>query len=268
MQTYPLILAAGGAANTIQLQADLFVYESGTATPASGDTRIAVKSDNGAEIVLRPGQRFRTPEVATRWTVSAYDKASAIGGFIIIGSGEFDDANTKNVFTLDATFANTVKVTNTGAEAVPVALQAGASVGINNTVANRIPVSLDAAQTLNIAGSTVNYTHTYKGTASSTTNAPIQLLAAAANVNGAVLEKFDLVSAGSSISYYVVAKATAPANVNEGDLLHVGMTVSGGVASMDVSKNGRVRAPAGMGIWYITGNPDSATLRSALMTVL
>lgn len=257
MQTYPLALQANGAATTIQVQADLFVYESGTATPTTGDTRIAVKGDNGTEIVLRPGQRFRSPESATRFTISAYDKVSAIGGFIIIGSGEFDDANTKNTFTLDATFANKVEVTNDASKRVPVTLDP----------AQRVPVSLDQTQVLNIAGSTVNYTHTYKSTTANAGGTAMPLLAAAANVAGAVLEKFDMFVGSAGTQFYILAKATAPTSPLDGDVLHMGITVAG-LTSLDVSKSGRVRAPAGMGIWYYVSAPDSVTTRTALLTAL
>lgn len=122
MQTYALNLT-GAASRIFPATADLFVYESGTNGP-DGELRIIVKPDNGGEITLRPGQRFRLPpgEKASQWMVRAFDGTAPIVGAVIIGSGEFDDANTMNKFTLDASLANNVTVKNTDAERVPVAL--------------------------------------------------------------------------------------------------------------------------------------------------
>lgn len=278
MQTYPLALVAGGAATTVQVEADLFVYESGTATPANGDARIAVKSDNGAEIVLRPGQRFRTPERATRWTISAYDKTSAIAGFIIIGSGEFDDANTKNVFTLDATFANTVKVTNTPAEAVPVALPAAAEIKINNTAASRVPVTLDPAQVLNIAGSTVQYTHSFVDISTSA-QAATQIFSAAQNPNGAFLELVELSITGSGAPGWtavsLIAKATPPGSSTDGDVLFLANSSDSQPNQVspatNITQSIRIKIPAGKGLYlnqHLPGTSASSCRKTVLYTLL
>lgn len=267
MHSYPLNLAPG-AARDFTAQADLFVYESGAVTPDTGDLRIIVKPDTGGEIVLRPGQRFRLAPgaKATNWNVKANDAAMTITGSLVIGAGEFDDANTLNTFKLDGTFTNTVKVSNTTAERVPVELDAAAGIKINNTTAQRVPVSLDSQQSINVSGALVTYTHKYVGNTASLAQTAIAMLAAASNINGAVLEKFD-VNIGTGTLFTIVAKATPPASTSDGDVLFMS---SGpvGVNSLDMAKSGRIKVPAGMGIWYVSQAADNSNLRAALFTVL
>lgn len=279
MQTYPLALPAGGAATTIQVEADLFVYESGTAAPATGDTRIAVKGDNGTEILLRPGQRFRSPEAATRFTISAYDRVTAIAGFIIIGSGEFDDANTLNTFKLDASFANTVEVTNTPAKPVPVALPAAAEIKINNTNASRVPVTLDPAQVLNIAGSTVQYTHSFVDMTTANISAQ-QIFSAAQNPNGAFLELVEATIVGTSNSagwamVSLLAKAGVPNSGIDGDVLFLAANSDSAANQVspvaNVTQSIRIKIPAGKGLYlsqFVPGSGISACRKTVLYTLL
>jgi hypothetical protein len=283
MQTYPLKLSPTKDTEILHVQADLFVYESGDASV--GDTRIKVKPENGAEIVLRPGQRFRIVDTAQRWIVSLFDTAADLTANIIIGSGEFDDANTLNTFKLDATFANNVKVTNAGAgqaipitapASLPVSVQGGPlpvsiqnlSLEIANDSGNRLPVTLDPNQVLNTMGNSVAYTTSYASTVASVTNTAIQLLSPAANVNGAWLNAFTVIPGQPGVMFSVLAKATAPANIADGDVLYTNYGGSGQKYQLDIGKDGQVRVPAGKGIWYIANANDGAYIREALMTVL
>ncbi|WP_228892545.1 hypothetical protein [Pseudoduganella aquatica] len=262
MQSYPFALDATNPSVTIAVAGDLFVYQKGIST---GNAELSVKSDIGGEVDLIPGQRIRLPGKPTRWTLKVKDGVSAVTGKIVIGSGEFDDANTLNTFKLDGTFSNTVKVSNTPAEALPVTFGA---ITVGNTSANRVPVALDPNLALNIAsGSTVAYTHKYISNASSAANTPIELLTAATNVNGVVLEKFDLL-AGSSCTFVVLAKATAPVSPTDGTVVYGSNASGNAYVSMDLQKNGRVKIPAGLALWYMSFQVDSASLRSALFTVL
>lgn len=167
MQTYALNLA-GQPSRIFNTVADLFVYESGT-NGEEGEVRIIVKPDNGSEMTLRPGQRFRLPpgEKAQQWMVRAYDNEAPIAGAIIIGSGEFDDANTINKFTLDASLANNVTVKN-GPDA-------------------RVPVSLNPQDIINLADPIMSYTD-FKRVAVPA-QAQTTVITAAENTNGVIIEQ-------------------------------------------------------------------------------
>ncbi|MBV6324362.1 hypothetical protein [Duganella violaceipulchra] len=278
MQSYVFNLGTGAAAvRAFDVPADLFVYESGVPTPTSGDTRIKVKPNTGAEIVLRPGQRFRLApgSNATHWEVSTLDPAVTLTGYIIIGSGEFDDANTLNKFTLDATFANNVKVTNTTAERVPVTLDTTQSLGINNTTANRVPVTLDPAQVLNIAGTTVQYTNSFSDSVVTTlTNAVV--FSAAANANGAYVEFAEVSAVLTTNGAYtctLVAKATAPASDVDGDVIMItsagGQNALGPLTQINDRLGYRVKIPAGKGLWLNQNNgANFGAKKTVLYTLL
>jgi hypothetical protein len=284
MQTQVLKLAVGGATRLYRDLGNLFVYESGVPTPTGGDTRIVVKPAGGEEIVLRPGQRFRLPPgmETVDWNVRTYDSAVALDGAIIMGSGEFDDANTLNKFTLDATFANNVSVTNTpnvvvgntNANRVPVALDTTATQQalIMNSTAQRVPVTLDLNQTLNISGGLVAYTHSNSNHSNSVANTAISMLAAAVNTNGVVLEKFELLSMSPSgvQNFAVIAKTgtSAPTSLADGDVLFSCQFNLAGRYALDLQKDGRIKTGAGKTIWYMSTGVDGCIVRNALFTVM
>lgn len=220
MQSYNLNLTAARPQTIYPATADLFVYESGT---SAGLTSIIVKPDNGNEITVKPGQWFRLTdgERASQWLVRSADGASVINGTIIIGSGEFGDANTLNKFTLDASFANNVEITNTTAKRVPVTLDTAqtlpvslAAIRVNNTTAQRVPVTLDPAQVLNTSESIMSYTHARPITMA--TSAYVQIASPAENVNGIIIEQSISSQAGATL----VAKAgAAPTDISQCDVL-------------------------------------------------
>jgi hypothetical protein len=252
MQTYPLKLSPSNATVIINVEADLFVYESGDA--GAGDTRISVKPDNGAEIILRPGQRFRIQGTAQRWSVSLKDPAVTLNGSIIIGSGEFDDANTLNKVTLDASFANNVTIMN----------GPGA----------RVPVSLDPTQSLAL---TVAYTNSY--TSNGATLGVIQVVAPGTNVNGVIVEFAEFTAVGSSgasdqYGVALLAKAGgAPVSVADGAdvLLHTAMLLNNNPQGKDIMLPNRVKVAAGKGLYLIqygTAGLPQFRLQTVLYTVL
>jgi hypothetical protein len=230
-----------------------FVYYYSGSTPSGLDPSIILKAGTGAEVILKPGQSIRLapdePAVST-WKTRQLSNLETITGKLLIGTGDFNDANINNIFKLDATFANQVTVTN--------------------DAAHRVPVTLDTTQTLNVAGSTVAYTTSYASTAASVGGTPIQLLAPATNVNGVVLNKFELISnPGAANTVVILAKNGAPASITDGDVLWSAQ-ISAGVnrTALDQSKDGQIKVPAGKGIYYLSSVNDVATLRDALFTVL
>lgn len=226
METYPINLTPGnGGAYQIPATGDLFVYESAT---TAGDVRIRVKPDTGGEIILKPGQRFRTPERTTMWTIRLVG-TDPVAGFLIIGEGDFDDANTLNKVTLDAQFANNVTVMN--------------------SAANRVPVSLDPNQLLQQAGPILAYTNSVK--AALLANAVTQVIAPSVNVNGIIIEKQIFVN-GNSV--YSQAKAAMPTGADDGDVLAFGLITE------------RIKIAPGKGVFcYASGTANTTYM---LYTVL
>lgn len=231
----------------------------GGTTPAAAGNQ-AIKCVSGStSIVLMPGQSLRLPnsdKSPSTWMLSNDKNAETITGRVLVGEGDFRDSNTSNTnyLKLDATFANNVKVSNTAAERVPVTAD----------LTQTIPVSI--AGIVNVSEGLVSYTHKYVANTASLANTAIPMLAAATNVNGAVLEKFD-VSIGAGTFFTILAKATPPGSTSDGDVLFMSAGPVG-VNSLDMAKNGRIKVPAGLGIWYISQGADASPLRSALFTVL
>ncbi len=254
MQTYSINLA-GGASRTFGTTGNLFVYESGQV--AGNDTapaRIIVKPDSGGEITLKPGQQFRLPkgEQATQWFIRPADEGQTITGYVVIGAGEFLDANTLNTFKLDGTFTNAVTVTNTEQEPVPVSL---------------------------VGGDTVTYTHSFADS-SVTANEVKTVVAPAANVNGLVVEFAQLAistlnSAGLQGASIVVKSGAAPANMNEGAvLLRLAYLVpyqatNGAQYTMQKEKmDKRVKVPPGHGLYVVNAGATYSCEKNILYTVL
>jgi len=232
METYPINLTPGnGGAYQIPATGDLFVYESAT---TAGDVRIRVKPDTGGEIILKPGQRFRTPERTTMWTIRLVG-TDPVAGFLIIGEGDFDDANTLNKVTLDAQFANNVTVMN--------------------SAANRVPVSMDPAQLLQQQAPLMAYTNSASVTV--TTGTPGKLIDAAQNVNGVIVELLLVQNAAYFSALTAKVGSVAPANYKDGDVI---------AGAAGIPFGSRIKVAAGKSVWATTNS--SATDISVLYTVL
>jgi hypothetical protein len=249
MQTYLLNLTPGLPFTAYQTSGDLFVYESGTAGVDTADRRIVVKPDSGGEITLRPGQRFRIApgQKAEMWSVRTLDNSVTLTGSIIIGSGEFDDANTLNKFTFD-----------TGSGALPM--------NVVNDTAHRVPVSLGNAS-LNVSNPIMDYTETFFRNSNILAGA-VQIVDPARNVNGIILQRWDVRQAsanngaipGGMLS--LLAKTAAPTGLTDGDILFTGgLATAGGGSWTDYHSNdgttntlGAIRIPAGKGLYLYTNN--------------
>lgn len=242
-------------------------------TVTDGDTRILVKPDNGNEIALRPGQRFRLPKdqgKASSWMFRSFDGYSAISGAIIIGSGEFDDANTLNTFKLDGTFTNTVKVNNTVAERVPVTLDVSQLLKLDTSQL----LKLDPSTIINVAGNTVQYTNSFVDASNANVAAQI-IFTPAQNPNGAYLELAEvaIVPTGSAgyMQVALLAKNGPPANATDGDVLFMAasdgvFSSSGGARTTNLTQSVRIKIPAGKGL-YLNQSGNTAP-QSCSKTVL
>jgi hypothetical protein len=249
MQSNTLKIAVGQTV-TMPCTGSGFWFESGTTTTTN--PYIIVKPDSGAEFRLKPGQSVKDPAVQVGvWNIRAEDPLAVITGNVIIGNGDFTDDNVANTIKLDASFANLVTVTN--------------------TTAARVPVTLDTSQTLNTAASVMAYTNSYGSATSSVANTAINMLAAGTNINGVVLNAFEVIgSAGTAGPVVVLAKATAPTSLTDGDVLFAGVMAGTAYSQvkMNITTDGQAKVPAGKGIWYMSLVADAASTRSALFTVL
>lgn len=282
METYPLSFTALKGFQNLPAQGDLIVYESANVA-LNAETRVRVKPDSGGEVWLKPGQWFRATQMVTNWSIKSFNGNDVIDAFFVIGSGDFGDANTLNKFTLDATFANNVAVTNTGANPVPVSIQ-NAQVEITNDAGNRIGVTLDTAQTIpvsiagtvNVAGTTVNYTNAFADAGTAAQVAQV-VFTPAQNPNGAYLEFAEIavvaynVGTGYSFSASLIAKAgAAPASSVDGDvlLLAVCETMASYTYKSTTFAPTRIKIAAGKGLYLNqTANCTSAT-KTVLYTLL
>lgn len=221
MQTYALNLT-NGSSRSFSTAGDLFVYESGqVAGQEAGDARIIVKPDSGGEITLRAGQQFRLPkgESASQWFVRPAVDGAPVVGSIIIGAGEFHDANTLNTFKLDGTFTNAVKVTNTTAEPVPVAMD-------QKSMQERPVMTYNTIKKVDLAG-----------------GLPIPVITAAQNANGVIIESVFVRSVQQQVELLVggavvMAKLfdtpnTTRIKVMPGHAIEARMLGSGSTATLD-----------------------------------
>lgn len=267
MQSYPLTILAGASAG-YAADGDLFVFESGAVTGTS-DQRIAVKPGMGSEILLRPGQRVRVraDQRHTMWYVRANDPVGVVVGSVIIGSGDFSDSNATvaaGSMTINNSTAQRVPVVLDPALRVPVALDPVAAIQISNTAAQRVPVTLDTTQTLNTSGSVMAYASSFNTVADTGLGPGIQIIAPGANVNGVVVNQYIIVGVPAGQSISMIAKATAPANWLDGDVLDY---FTQGASQTALKQMVQFKAPAGKGLWMFSNNGNT-NQKSVLFTVL
>lgn len=117
----------------------------------------------------------------------------------------------------------------------------------------------------------------YNFSASNTTvnaaNVPSELLPAATNANGVIIRLLahKSVTASTLSRLAILAKATAPANITDGIILAMPtlLNVNGGTFFL-MNENPDIFVPAGLGIWSICDQPETAAscLRAILAEVL
>lgn len=100
MQSNKFNVPAAGAVS-MPCSGSGFWYESGTSS-TSNQYIIVKPSTGGTEMRLKPGQNVRGLPGQGFWTITAEDPTATITGYAIIGDGDFNDDNTANLVTINA----------------------------------------------------------------------------------------------------------------------------------------------------------------------
>lgn len=137
-------------------------------------------------------------------------------------------------------------------------------------------VALDAAALAAIQNRNLGFTYgaSYKSTTAMGANTPDVIFTPASNVNGAILHSAQFQSGNNSgvlFTTAILAKASAPANINDGDgILSVdNVTMASGLNYYScASLKNAVRIPAGKGLYFISSIVENVSNRSALYTLL
>lgn len=113
------------------------------------------------------------------------------------------------------------------------------------------------------------YTGNFASTTVLAANAPQTILAPAANTNGAIVNLASIASFTGVLGYVaLIAKASAPANVLDGDVLLINSpptTIYYGIANQISSK---IRVPAGKGLYFISSALETTGARCCTYTLL
>lgn len=116
------------------------------------------------------------------------------------------------------------------------------------------------------------YGASFKSTALMSLNTPETVFAAAANVRGAIVHKAEFVSrvTGNNQGAGFLAKASAPANVTDGDAICSGRYNVIGADPITAGWTERdIFIPAGKGLYFITNSAETGgAVRSVLYTLL
>lgn len=136
--------------------------------------------------------------------------------------------------------------------------------------------SLSISGTTNVALTTPEQPQVYGASFSSNTtmlaNAPTAVFTAVQNPNGAIIHSAGMMDtwSGGPPSSVLIAKATAPASVVDGDILLLSQSEStvGAVYSCSAVLHRPIKVPAGKGLYFISGNVQSTTIESVLYTLL
>lgn len=226
MKSYDFALDATTTKKTMQVQGNAFYYVNAT---SAGSTTLTIKPERGEDFDLKPGQWVRLPENVGTWYIGSKDGASVITGQIIIGDGLFGDSNI---------FSTTV-------------IAPGQTVGItgNVNVTNKLPAM----------------TAGWAQTGALTAGVAVQIVSAAANVNGIVVHAAQVQHTGNGRQSFL-AKATAPASAIDGIVI-LSHDYVGAASQYDLVLGTSVTIPAGMGLYYFpTGDPNGR-FRSISYTV-
>lgn len=217
---------------------------------------------------------LRILEAGAPLTLEFYDQGREVAEAVNVGEGyaeKFEVGTFDRVRLSSATDQEVQFVTRLGNSV----LYDKSPVGDSNIVGS-VPLALDAATLAAMVAMArpLAATGNYKATALINANVADTVFTAAANVNGAILLTAQM--SGRDASGFArqafIAKATAPANVLDGEVVLQSFAIASDTAA---SSGGQLQAaqfiPAGLGLFYITDlglTAASPNMRSARYRLL
>lgn len=154
-------------------------------------------------------------------------------------------------------FSGSVSVSN-----LPATQPVSGSVSVSNLPATQ-PVSGSVANTSPEQAQI--YGASYKSVTGMAANSPDTIFTAAQNANGAVIHRADLYNyGGTGVRFSLLAKATAPTSVIDGDVIAVSKHIA---TDSFATVEKPIKIPAGKGLFYISDG-DNSPIRSVLYTLL
>lgn len=211
----------------------------GTGTPT---IRVRSLSSGEMDVEMKPGRQIILPKAVDGIIITNLT-ANAITGKITIGAGDVSDNSLVGTVTLDA--ATLVSLEN---------------VDLN-------PATLNTLTRPILPGASWN------SSAVLVANTPVTIISPGANVNGALIFSMkarDDVGAATTRQVFI-AKASAPANITDGEIL--AMTLPGSVSGTSdfayIDEQQPTRIAPGRGLYYLSSlGSGSSGLRSCRYTLL
>ncbi|MCE3602381.1 hypothetical protein LXA47_01975 [Massilia sp. P8910] len=251
IQTYDFVV---GTNKSVEISAQgRYVYyqagstpliDAGSASASAGNQGIkCTAGGTGTSVVLMPGQSLRLPaseKAPGYWRIDNAKNLEQVYGKLLVGEGEFTDANILNTVRLDGSVVNLMKVSNSTAE--------------------RVPVKLDPND-IYMMGPIVQYTDSLLNPNVMPIGATT-IVSPAANVNGVILSKVTLAS-DASATYSLLTKASAPTNVYDGNVLYY---IAPGAPVLDNVQ--AIKIPAGRGLYFFASANCAGAMRNLLWAVL
>ena len=118
----------------------------------------------------------------------------------------------------------------------------------------------------------VIYGASYANSTAATANTALQIIAPASNTNGMIIWQlmFQSYNTAGYTSAIVLAKASAPASITDGDAIAVGQTVAAAASNYPclIRVDRPVFVASGKGLYYWSTETESATIRGMLYTLL
>lgn len=191
-------------------------------------------------------------------------------------SGEIIEVSQGDDFQLES--FDTLYITNTSAEKISIKLtvsrdkKAGsAKVGGSVSVAGDIglnSVTLGLLSAAILDAQIIRNTNTFVRNTAITANSAVEVVAPLDNVNGVVINAASAIGFAGGVAFTaLIAKATIPANITEGDVICANNLAQPGFNyGMALSKD--VFIPAGLGVYFYLQGGESGALRTVLYTLL
>lgn len=200
------------------------------------------------------------------------DQAPDVGNAYVIFEGVQDDTGPNIVtavyvqpgFVSRVPFAN-VRIANTAQAGKKLRIIYGVDVDFLPSVNASVAVS-GSVNAINYGAA---YGAAYKSTTAMAANTPDTVFAPASNVNGAIVWSACAIPGGvAAVLGAFVAKTSAPANVLDGDVIHIAGS-NGATYGQAAPMANPVFIAAGKGLYWIPNTAESGTqLRQVLYTLL